>query len=134
MMRTINFRHNVEQTRFVIFPGETPNMSVLVTVLESMGIEWDIAYYHCNPVVLQESCSLTKSTHPLILTKTCQPIKGDDLFTQSADEFFAEKDTGITHQRQFKPVKLYVKLLNLFVQDKTLYVVDACGGSGSYVP
>ena len=64
------------------------------------------------------------------MTKTCQLIKGDDLFTQSADDLFAEKDTGISHQRQ-KPVKLYIKLLNLFVQDKTLYVVDACGGAGS---
>ena len=64
------------------------------------------------------------------MTRTSQQIKGHDLFTQSVDELFAERDTGIIHKRQ-KPVKLYEKLLNLFVHDKSLYVVDACGGAGS---
>ena len=73
---------------------------------------------------------MAKSTHPFLVTKTSQQIKGDDLFTQSVDELFAEKDTGTIHQRQ-KPVKLYVKLLKLFMHDKSLHVVDACGGAGS---
>ena len=86
-MRTINFRHSVEQTRFVLFPVEAPNvilfqqLSVLTTVLQSMDIEWDVAYYHYDHAVLQGRCvtmgvctiDTTTGTHILLIFICEQP-------------------------------------------------------------
>ena len=43
---------------------------------------------------------------------------------------FKEKDSGTTHKRQ-KPVKLYEQLLKEHHTDKSLHVIDACGGAGT---
>ena len=42
----------------------------------------------------------------------------------------SEKDTGQVYARQ-KPVQLYTELINLFSNDKYMYVIDACSGAGS---
>ena len=52
--------NNEQQTKFVLFPPvKAPNiillqqLSVLTTVLQSMDIEWDVAFFHYDHAVLQ---------------------------------------------------------------------------------
>ena len=52
------------------------------------------------------------------------------LFEAESEQYFKEKDSGTVHKRQ-KPPKLYIELMQLFLKDKSLHVVDACSGAGS---
>lgn len=73
---------------------------------------------------------LTGSTYPFIVTRTSKVLRSGDLFTQPRDQLCKEKDTGAIYNRQ-KPVALYKQLLEIFVDDKSPHVVDACSGVGS---
>ena len=49
---------------------------------------------------------------------------------ESSEPTVKEKDTGIVDNRQ-KPTKLYEELISIFNKDKSLHVLDCCGGAGS---
>ena len=68
---------------------------------------------------------MTNSILPFVVTRTTKcDIKSVNLLSESSDPF------STIYQRQ-KACKLYETILNILLNDKSLYVVDGCSGGGS---
>ncbi|CAB4019463.1 Hypothetical predicted protein [Paramuricea clavata] len=136
IIKGIDIRNNVRETRYVMFPVTNPTkiqmkqVNMMASVLDEMQLGWAIAYYQYSSTTPKEQCLLTNSTFPFLVTRTSKIVKSNNHFSVPEDIAIKERDSGMVYKRQ-KPVKLYEELLEVLKADKSQHVIDACSGVAS---
>ncbi|CAB4038287.1 Hypothetical predicted protein, partial [Paramuricea clavata] len=106
VMKGINLRNNIPETRYVIFPvservgSMVHQIMTIANVLKEMELQYDIAYYRNSEAIPKEQCLPNCSTFPVVVTKTTKVIQAENIFSARNEIGVKEKDSGIVYRRQ----------------------------------